>query len=1164
MLELYRASAGSGKTYTLAKKYIWYFLTIKPEEGPVRLRTDEELADSARHILAVTFTNKATNEMQTRIVEALHDLALIRKKKRRLDDGTETEVMPDYMDDFCRELSLPPEEIARVSETGLSTLLENYSDFNVSTIDSFFQTVLRTFAYESDLNDSYQVEMDTDFLSRLGVDAALQEIDSNDKDTTTPFWIRTLIDRTAGGKWNIFTRNMGANYKNIENPYKDLVKSVENMETEDYKGIRHEIEEYFERHGADLPELYTWLYNHYEPPVDKAFRRVRTLAREALRNLPDELKTASSRSSLGKPAYYLGALADPKKVNRLTPDDKLPKYPEKNHESGPWKKWAAASPEDARVALEALGKVRDAVEDWRALLSDPGFRHWMLYASRLPYFALFGIVARKRQEYLDENNAVELGETSMILNSVIGESDTPFVYERLGTYLNHFLIDEFQDTSKMQWTNLSPLLRESLSRRNGNLIIGDAKQSIYRFRNADPSLITSVVPEEFGEWVTPRGLTPAENTNYRSDLRVVQFNNSFFRFLTSALDEKTEAETPGRLLFGPLYSNVVQRPNKKSDSGYIEIRVDVTSKKRNNDGPPAEAPDIPGLILGLLARGYRQREIAVLVSSHLEGEAIIDSIIARNAALGPGEEKIRFVSEQSLKVASSRAVGIITGVLYNLAKGSNPKINDGEERIKKGVGNWKELAANFKYFSLNNPDRSTAENLNDFISGGADFDILSDLLKEMQSLAIPALTEAIAATFLPESLRASDAVFISAFQDIVLEYCEVHPTDIGSFLKWWDRKKEKASIASPENTDAVQIITVHKSKGLQYECVIVPYADWKFNDGSISKPEWRWVKPAHVSHPEIPMPPFLPVETTKELENTVHRDLLYTFYDQVRMDRLNAAYVAFTRAKKELYIFSTCPDTGLDSSIGGLLIDFLRNREASGTPVGNDEEKGALLPGDVIGITEKPFKASIGTPVAEAGKDREEPPKLIPLKSYDSVRIPSFLKYKPEQLSVKTEIDDPGDEDEQDLDIRSEGNLKHAVLERVNTFADLPGAVRHLYITGLLTDTLADSVEKDLTEALKRPEVARWFDGTAKVINERPVLQRGYVTRRPDRLLIYPDGSVNVVDYKFGKVPSDNRHKKQIGRYVNLLRETRRYGEVRGYLWYVNENRIIEITGNEA
>ena len=1184
MLELYRASAGSGKTYTLAKKYIWYFLTISPEGGKPRLRTDAELADSARHILAVTFTNKATNEMQQRIVGSLFSLAN-QPLEWKTDNGRRVIRKPEYMQDFLDELGESATRIAAAAGKALGLLLENYSDFNVSTIDSFFQQVLRTFAYESEINDTYQVELDNDYVSQVSVDATLEEADSNDTDADTPFWLQVIMNRVDKGKWNIFSRTVrDKNSKDrSENPYMDFVRSVGRMENEQYKLIRDEVEEYFAGR-PDLRKLYEDLCVRYESPVKGAFGQMRQAFSKLDDMLPDELRNASTRSDLGKFALHVRrASAMSLKWNSDPGSSSAPSLSEALLDKKNVKAWLKSNPEVASDLSCAVVNAVAAQEKWKASSCSEEYRHWCLYAVNLPFYALFDIVNRKRREYLDETNAVELGETSMILRGVIGDSDTPFIYERLGTYLNHFLIDEFQDTSRLQWENLSPLLHESMSRDNGNLIIGDAKQSIYRFRNAEPSLITSVVPAEFGSRVKARGMVPAENTNYRSDLRVVEFNNSFFEYFVGRLDELIGDFEAPRMKFSPLYANVVQRPNKTKPAGYVEIRMSGDAK-----GTWAEKvlQKLPLLVDDIVSRGYSFKDIAVLVQTNGEGNSVIDAFTKYNSLLPEGGREIRFVSEQSLTVASSRAVKIIVNVLDNIARGSKPEIRSGEEWKKFGAGNWAELAANFKYFAAGRPDEPIAERLDAYLESGNSFDALSSLLRSMQSLALPTLVEAITSQFVDDALKEKDALYIAAFQDLVLEYCDGHSTDIGSFLKWWERKSRSAAVSSPENTDAVQVVTVHKSKGLQYKCVIVPFADWDFADTiPQNKKEWRWVRPEVISHPDIELPPYIPVETSKEMASTSHAGLLMDFFDKRRMDALNSAYVAFTRAEKELYIF--CVTSSLprsegarsgapSSTLGNYLYDFIaQSAEREAVAIADGEVDPRIPASEVSGVDSegvarigirpdsysqescKEKKSAEKGQEAYGNKDackEKKRQETVLLDRYDAVAAPKFLKYHGAGLPGQPEKEE--ERESMEIDPRAEGTLKHAVLELVKVREDLPAAVRHLRLTGVIPSALAPDIEASLSEKLAGSNVRAWFDGSARVFTERPVLEGGHVTRRPDRLLVCPDGSAVVVDYKFGKVDTTGKYRRQIGEYVRRLRRTGRYTSVRGYLWYVNADKI--------
>lgn len=1189
MLDLHRASAGSGKTYALARKYIWFLITISQEGEPRRLRTDAELADSARHILAVTFTNKATNEMQQRIVDKLFSLGNSPVEYGRDAQGNPQISKPDYMREFAGTLGVDPKRVAAVCRKALSLLLENYSDFKVSTIDSFFQLVLRTFAYESDLNDAYQVELDSEFLSQVGVDGTLEEIDANEGDRATPYWIRRLMER-GEKRWNIFSREKST-MPGVSNPYTEFVKSVQRLDNEEYKLIRDEMEDYFSS-SPDFISLYEGLACKYEKPVKEAFREMRDICSDILSFLPGELQGVGSRTVLGQLISRLRRFAKPgEKDWRSDPDKKLKveQYFVSGYgeDSAAFRKILAPYGGLAGKLSEAMARLQSAFETWTAARTSPDFCHWMLYSANIPYLALFSIASRKRQEYLDEANAVELGETSMILHGVIGDSDAPFIYERLGSTLNHFLVDEFQDTSRLQWENLRPLLTESLSRDNGNLIIGDAKQSIYRFRNADPSLITSVVPEQFGAMVNPIGNRPEENTNFRSSQRIVQFNNSFFEYLVRCLDSTASAED-GRRLFGPLYANVVQTPNKSESAGYVEIALPgPTQGKRRKDAPERQGFNewmlerVPRLVASLVARGYRQKDIAVLVSRHSEAESMIASFIDYNSGLGPDDSPISFVSEQSLKLANSPSVKIIVGVLQNLAKGFRPQINEGDERLKKGVGNWADIESSFKFFAMGREGMSRAELLDAYLNERPGLDNIGNVLSRLQSMALPALVEASVAAFVPEQARRRDAVFIAAFQDLLLEYCDGHPTDVASFLKWWERKSESASISSPEETDAVRVMTVHKSKGLEFDCVIIPFANWDMADAAgSSKTEWRWVKPERISHPDqdMKLPPYIPVETSALMQSTTHRTLLDDFHDMVKMDRLNSAYVAFTRASRELYVFANDPDalSGGDAAVdsgtvagrfktGRYLADFFNL--VTGSEFNADRSDRTRVCASDFNVAEgetpdHPVILTVGTPGVPPGQTSDEPDgDIIRFDDYRSI-LPEAdeLRYRQADLPAVVEAQDIEDDiAPAELDPRSEGNIKHAVLQYVRTAVDLPAAVRHVCASGLLDPHMAEGIRAELTEALANPEVAPWFDGKARVIAERPILMKGRVTRRPDRILVFPDKHAVVVDYKFGKHDDSGKYRRQIGRYVALLAKTGLFKSVEGYIWYVNEHIIEKV-----
>lgn len=1133
MLQLQRASAGSGKTYTLAKKFIWYYITVSEDNGPRRLRTHPELEDSLKHILAVTFTNKATGEMQQRIVEKLNALAHPTSGKT-----------PDYMDEFCRLLGENPERISAVCKDALAVLLNNYSDFHVSTIDSFFQQILRTFAYETDLNDSYQIELDGKYLSRVGIDSVLEEINSSHASEETLFWINALMDRMAESyrHWNIFQRS-----DREGSIYRLFFDAVSKIENEDYKMIRPKLEAYFNS-KPDMIGLYKSLALRYGDIPVKPYRKLRKSA-GALLDFIGEMHSdvaivKKMKTHAAKSLRFL-------KLKKPSGSDDFVSLEEKNFSGPTFKKVLASDPEFFSRAKAIYEEFSMAKKEWLAALDSREYRQWRVYANNFPYLGLLEVVIGKRDEYLRENNAVELAETNSILHSIIRADDTPFVYERLGARLNHFLIDEFQDTSQLQWVNLKPLLDESISHGYENLIIGDAKQSIYRFRNADPSLISQHVPETFTE-ITFHGDSPEENTNWRSDRTIVKFNNTVFENLSGIVTDICRNDTvygPYRQDFRALYSNVVQRPHKKEEEGYVEIRIANCSKE------DYMAAQLPVHIESLLDRGYRMRDIAILVQRKTESNAVIAALNAYNAVLPEGRKPLEFVSEQSLLVSSSVAVSLIISALETIARGADPQVRDGEESRRKGVADWDDVRCNFRFFAMRHPELCVADQLDLFLKSGADLESLREMLGEMQAVALPAVIEAVAATFVPEDLRKSDAIFIAAFQDMCMEYTASYPSDIASFLKWWERKGGDVAVSSPEDTDAIRVMTIHKSKGLEFPCVIIPFGNYDFSDKPGNYPEWRWVRPTLLEG-EGKFPPYLPVDTTADLIGTDHEDVLAEYFDFLKMDRLNSAYVAFTRAVHELYVYC-CYKRGKTPSpetMGGALLSIFGDDNV--LPGGDDRLSVAdfiLEPDangeDVVITVGKPFqKAPVSTDIVSGDV----------ISEYKVTRTPEYLKYREESLPEIFETED-FEEEQEDSDPRSEGSLLHAVMERIVTTEDLPSAVRHVASKGLFSREQSLALEDFLKEKLSDSRVSEWFSPGWRVINERPVLgSRG--ERRPDRIMISTDGEAVVVDYKFGEVAHGKKHLRQVADYVERLKDTGRFRSVRGYLWYVKAGEVILVS----
>ncbi|MDE6096151.1 MAG: UvrD-helicase domain-containing protein [Muribaculaceae bacterium] len=1164
MLQLQRASAGSGKTFTLAKKFIWFLIAIKEDGKPWRLRTPREIADGLGRILAITFTNKATNEMKQRIVAKLADLS------RAADEPVTNEMLSSvaYLKDFSSDLNVSPQNIGIACKEALSALLNDYSAFRVSTIDSFFQSILRTFAYESNLNDSYQVEIDSDYLATAAIDATLDTVDNRGQHGSAAMWLRLLMDDAAstGSQWNVFQKS-----ETPQSIYTRLRRSIQRLESEEFKGVRKELDGYFDTDNAEDPlaKAYITLKKEMEAPLKEALEE----AQSQCSRLASLLRDAGINPKEDCQRWFDSHI---KKLPLLRFNDQSSKPPFKPlaiSDSKPLLKKGVSSPLASEINRTAA-IMYEAYSMWLEKKESNEWRHWCVYAPLLPYLGLLGEARNRMAEYLEANNMIQLGETNSMLKRIIGEDDTPFIYERLGTAINHYLIDEFQDTSRMQWDNLHPLLAENDSRGQDNLIIGDAKQSIYRFRNADPSLITTSVPEAFPRHVAA-GMNRADNTNWRSDRRIVEFNNFFFKALVDKISELGK----GTLDFRNLYSNVAQYPSHREEKGYVEIRfldpdlpADCSDEVKETEDSPLSG--IPPLIYSLLERGYNCRDIAILVDTNQLGKDVIASIVAFNASLPAGKPGIDFISEESLLVSSAEAVGIIISVLRKLIWGCR---RDTQEEVSESVHHdWDDIRSNFSFYSLRHPEQSVAEQICGFLNEDSPEDAINRMLSTMQTVALPALVEAITENFIPVNLRRSQAVFIAALQDMVLEYCERYAADVASFLNWWDSKGKDRSISSPEGTDAVQIMTVHKSKGLEFKCVIMPSATASLTP--LRKSEWRWVRPASC-FAGAGLPPFVPVETTSALEQTEHADIYRRYFDLYMMDRLNSIYVAFTRAVSELYIITRMPrrpDTGLASylkEICGNADDYLRQYMG-------EEDSDCLLPdglsrwndtGDIISFGEKPEVTRPG-----AATDKDLPEDELVIEEYGVDSSPSILQYvegdiptppaSVAELILDTEDGDTGQDtgtvtpEAADTDPRSEGNLLHSVMGMVSTSKDLHKAILAMKTRGLITRSQASEWEQWLSEAIAKEEVKEWFEGKWRVMNERPILIPRSSDRRPDRIMVSQDRKQAIIlDYKFGSDTHDRAYRKQVREYIKAFREASGIRDIKGYLWYVRADRITEV-----
>lgn len=1014
MLKIQRASAGSGKTYALAKNYIQNLIAYITPDGKWQLRTRKQIEDALLHIIAITFTNKATNEMKQRIVS---NLASLSKAAYKTEIDEEFLNNTPYIREFHSLLNKASyQEIGKASEIALNSILNNYSLFRISTIDSFFQEILRTFAYEANINNLYQLEIDSTYVTDSAIDATMKDLDTNpSKMGNSSFWIKTIIKQEAKNSqlWNPF------NKKDVKRSvYSNIRNTLLKLEKEDYKEIKEKIDSYFNtaQSTENLKNLFITFQHAALTERDNLLKKIHENAcqlKDLIQQNPnaeEQLYKANQATTHIERALSMG-------INDIFKNE-FNEYLKNN--SILKKKFRK---DNDPLDIKAMEFYND-LNDWKNPKSESFYKNWLVYGDLIPYLGLLLEVRDSLHKVLESNNLIQLSDTSYILKKIIGDEEAPFIFERLGNKIDHFLIDEFQDTSRMQWEVINPLISESESKGNDNLIIGDPKQSIYRFRNANHKLITEEVPNLFKNHINA-GVSLEENTNWRSHTLIVKFNNYLFKVLSSILSDlsATKGETTN---FLDLYANAVQYPNNQKGKGYVEIvaiekpqvideaediEMDENEPDHKNWYDNIVLSKLGPLISSLIDRGYHQKDIAILVNTNGNGQKIVKYLIDYNSSLPKGTEKINFISEESLLVSSSKAVDIIIGVLEKISQpGLYYKKDKSNEPLEEenlsgnNYFNWNKIKLNYEIFSMQHPEMEPASRILSFLNS-ENQDSLQDLIESISIPSLSSIVDTIINTFIDKDLKKAESLYLSSLQDLINEYSTSHSNDPASFLEWWNSRGRRMSVSTPEGSNAVQIMTIHKSKGLEFKCVIIPFAKDSFLPNKDNN-EWRWVKPVDLPH--LDFPPVLPIRTVSNLMDSKHENLYREFVDQIITDKINMLYVAFTRAKNELYVFTQHYDKNTINFSGYLKQIFFEKKQFD--EIFSEQEKEFIISLSDLTISEEEKKVTLGAPFTKEEifkeylkEDKKETIDIRYLEDY------SINKNRPQLRSMASPVTPSGE-----------------------------------------------------------------------------------------------------------------------------------------------------------
>ena len=1076
MLTIYRASAGAGKTHKLTGEYLKLLFSAP---------------GAYKRILAVTFTNKATEEMKSRILSELYHLA--------------SDAPSDYLAALTETYSLSDQQVRQKAKQILIALLHDYSAFNISTIDRFFQQITRAFTREIGLQGGYGIEMDEDLVLKEAIDGLLNDLAKPEQKALLGWLVRFAETRIEEGK--------GWNFR------EDLVKLAQELFKESYRAYHSQ---------TDTPPTDKQEFEAYRQLlfsiINQTESEAKKLGEQALRIMgehglqPTDFSGASRSSLLLFNVWAQGILKAPSSTFR-----KLTEQPE-NYST---KKTKAELKE--RIAQTVADGLGDCVQQLIDQYDDHATNYFTAKELTRYYFTL-GIltdISRQISSYRAKNNIMLIADTNELLNRVIQDSDASFIYEKIGTQIDHYMIDEFQDTSQMQWKNFRPLVEESLAQGQENLIVGDVKQSIYRFRNSDWTLLDQQVHRDF-----PPALVRKETlqANWRSCHHIVAFNNALFTVApallqqiynetlqASSLSQKEQAAYSQLLV--KAYDQCVQQIPPRFQQRAGHVCVDFLTGNKEEPWETEALNRLPETVRRLQQNGYALKEIAILVRTKAHGKLVANALLQYKATHPDDPYRYDIISDEALSLDSSPTVRFFIAALRFLRA---PRDNSLQKRMQ------------YAYRLLNGSLREAAV---------AD----EHWVNQLRSYARYALYELAEALFrlVSDEISDSEFVFAQAFLDKVAEFAQKEHADLNDFLDWWDKNGFKQTIATPDGQNAIRILTIHKSKGLGFKAVILPLCFWPLDHKPNQEILW-----CHLPDPPFNRLNLLPMCYGERLGMT-HTAAAY-FEERLNayMDNLNNLYVALTRAKEELIICAPRPkmqpkshEPEKTTSISDLLWKALQT------------EQTAIGPGEPLESLPAHFDAEKGH--FEWG-DWWHPETHETENRSEELLMKRLVSVSPdERLHLRLHGKHFCFDDTQ----RKHGTVMHEILSRIRTIHDIPNAVESYQMEGVITEAEATEVAQKLTELLQLPQVKDWYNDQYRILNEVEILSKEGLTKRPDRVMLRGD-EVVVVDYKFGQRLLKS-HQAQVRNYLRLIREMG-YTQVSGFLWYVELGKIEAVKPQDS
>lgn len=1057
---IYRSSAGSGKTRVLAREYIQLALRYP---------------DYFKYILAMTFTNKSTQEMKDRILHYLHDFA---------NDKSQ-----DLAAEIIEQLEqggfkLPPAELKRKSAEILSLLLHRYSEFSISTIDAFFQRVIRSFTRETGLLGNFRLEVENDLVLEEVVNLLMDELSHDDQ---LRKWVLDFSEEKLeeGENWDI---------RKLLLDFASLIKD------ESFKKIEEEVlrvtadKDFFKSFRKKLNDS---IYP-FEMHVEQKASHLLSEFKEKGLTVTDfkHGNSGSVYSFLRTISVSIGNL----KSETLLPKTRVRAALEDVEE------WPQAKSPHHSLILQTARK------RWQPQLSalveyiEQNFRSYQSAKAVVKNLYSFGLLAdiiRIQKKYLSEENLLLLSDAPKFLNVLMREQDTSFIYEKVGSFYRHYLIDEFQDTSGLQWGNLLPLVQNGIAQNYKSLIVGDIKQSIYRWRGGDLSILQQKVKSDVNELQIS---THTLDTNYRSDANIVKFNNSLFKTAAELVSKQTGDEFPKQA-----YQDAEQEPYKNPAQGYVNIQF-LNGKAEEKSFSETALDRLPKLFEDLQSQGLNVQDIAFLVRDNKDGQKIAARFIEHKATADTSKFKYDVVSNESLMLYRAPCIVVLINALRVIADPNDliARANLAYEYQKiwptQTFVDLNEIFADSKTKSFSNWTPASFIHHRDYLSALSLFEMVENLIHLFNLGQLP-----------------DEVIYIQSFQDLVQEFTQREKSDLASFLDWWELNKEKKSIQVAGGIEAAQIITIHRAKGLQFKYVIIPFLDWDLGHGN--KAPLLWVQSKHALFKEAG---FIPVKYTKELADTFFEEQYAEETRRIQLDNLNLLYVAFTRAEKGLIAFAPLGESSESKRVGQLVLNCIKVNEQLSAQFREQEQQ--LLIGSII-----PSSARVSEH------------HVVSLKNY------TVTQWR-DRLAIRKRGADYFQPGERRAKV-NQGILVHSALAKISSRQKWQDEWKSIISTGELAQEERAVVEKALSWLIYEPALAPLFDPQNSHKTEVALFLQNGEERRIDRIS-FNDKQVWLLDYKTGEESSADS--EQVKEYVEVLRKMG-YQSMGAFLVYISDARILEV-----